>query len=245
MAAVLLSGCGAGSTISGSGSPATARKSPSPTASPTPAGNGIDALTPEQVVVKARAAMIAAKSVRVKGNVVDGTEKLTFDMRLQKAGSVAAGTMTISGQGVELLRLGKIVYMKASAGFWKAQGGTAAAAAMFAGKYVKLPMTGADMQDFAQFTDIGLFAKNVLESSDMGGVTKTKPATVNGVRALGLKDTDGVLYVALDGAPYPIRLALTDSVNQGIDFLDYNKPVTASTPPAAEVLDPATLGGGN
>jgi hypothetical protein len=63
-----------------------------------------------------------------------------------------------------------------------------------------------------------------------------------GRRAITVTDKSadgGVLYVALDGEPYPLRMqSLPDAKESAkVEFLDYDEPFTLKAPPASETLD--------
>jgi hypothetical protein len=48
-----------------------------------------------------------------------------------------------------------------------------------------------------------------------------------------------VLYVALDGKPYPLRIrSLPGAKEPGtVEFLDYDEPFTLQAPPASQTID--------
>lgn len=48
-----------------------------------------------------------------------------------------------------------------------------------------------------------------------------------------------MLYVALDGKPYPLRIqSLPDVKEPGtVEFLDYDEPFTLKAPPASQTID--------
>lgn len=242
-AAVLLTaGCGDDSTA-GSGSPAGTSAAASSAASPSSSGNGVADLSANEILAKATAALKAAKSVRIKGQVSEGSESVELD--LAYSGDDSAGTIALSGQRIELRRIGKTAYIRGSRGFWTANGGEAYAQ-LLTGKWLKAPVTDRRYGPIAELTDLDKAAGGILKPD--GEITKADRKTVAGVEAIGLvqKGTGGgTLYVATTGEPYPLQLVSGPQVKgKGtIQFVDYGKAVTVPEPPADTVIDVTKLPG--
>jgi hypothetical protein len=241
MAAILLAaGCGGDSTA-GSGSPAGNAVGSSAAPSPSPSSNGVADLSAKEILSKATAALKSAKAVRIKGQSRDGSERIVLDMAY--SGDDSAGTIAVSGQKLELRKIGKTAYIKGSRGFWTDTGGEAAAQ-LLTGKWLKAPVTDQRYGPIAELTDLDKAAEGILEPD--GEITKGGRKTVNGVEAIALveKGTDGgTLYVATTGQPYPLQLASSaESTEQAtVNFLDYGKTVTVAVPPADTVIDVTKL----
>ena len=242
-AALLAAACGDDST-SGSGAPADSRAAaPSSSAAPSAAADGISALSATEILNRSQAAFKQADSVRLTGSGSSGSSKFGIDMRYSSDGK-AIGTVTNSGQKIELRRIGQTVYLKADQAFWTSTAG-AEAAKILTGKYLKAPLSDARVKQLAGFTDKNSFADQVLTPSS--SVTKGGTKTVHGVPAIGLVDKSGTgsatLYIATTGQPVPLQLAPSaGSAGEGsFDFLDYGKPVDVPVPPAAETIDVTKL----
>jgi hypothetical protein len=232
--AVTLTGCG---QLAGSGAfQAVAPRS----AHPVPVDNGVARLAPAQILVRAKAALLAARTVRISGSSRDGGEQVRVDMRVSR-GRGAVGVLTVHGQPVQVLRLGRTVYYQAGAAFWRSVGNPAVAQ-LLTGKYVKVALSQSELADFGTFSDLDELAKGVLTPD--GPVRKGRPATIRGARAIGLSDSTGTLYVATTGRPYPLQVAGGDRSSRGTFTLsEFGRPVALRTPPADQVIDPALLGG--
>lgn len=214
-AALLLSACG-GSSAS---APAAAA----------PKGNGVELLSATDILAKAQAAASAATSVHVAGKA--GTTALDLSFGKGAADAVVG----IGGQNIEVVWSGGNYYLKADSATWTSLG-NAKAAALLAGKYVKLgpALTG----QFKSFTEMAGFFTSALKPT--GTVTKGAVTTVDGRRVVTLKDSsDGsLLYIALDGAPYPLKAENATGAQAGaVTFSGWDQPVKVTTPPAAQVVD--------
>lgn len=228
----LVAGCASKSGNAGPGTPTT-------TPTPTLTDNGVAALPASDILTKAMAALRAASSVHIKGEVTDEGKPIGLDLAVtdKKDG---VGTLTMAGQSVELTKIGTDVYMKADAGFWKqfagAQGDVIAT--LLQGKYLKASATDAEFRSLAVFFDL------VAAIDLKGEATKGETKTINGITAIALTQKDstsaGTLWVATQGEPYPLRLEGPKGEG-AIDFTDYGKPVDIKTPPADQVIDVAKL----
>jgi hypothetical protein len=245
---LLVAGCGGtteGSGTAASPSAGSTASGGSSTASPSGSatGNGVADLPADQILARAKAALKSADSVRIKGTGRESAQ--TFSLDLRYSGANTAGTLGVGGQTIELRKLGKVVYLKGSREFWRSSGGEAAAQ-LLAGKWLKTPANDKRFGDLSELTDLSKAADGLLDPD--GTLTKGETKTVNGVQAIGLTSSGkdpGTLYVATTGEPYPLQIASSaSSSSQGsLDFLDYGKPVTVSTPPAEQVVDVSKLPG--
>ena len=237
-AALLAAACG--DDTSGTGAPAAAG---STSASASAAGGELASLDATEILTRAKTAFKKAESVRLTGGGASGGESFKVDMRY--SADKAIGTVSSSGQEIELRRIDKTIYLKADKAFWTQSSG-AAAAELLAGKYLKAPLTDQRVAQLVSFTDKDAFVEEVLDAS--GTITKGEPKDVRGTPAIGLinKDTDGggTLYVATSGEPLPLQLLPVAGTSDSgtLDFLDYGKAVTVEVPPAAQTIDVTKLG---
>jgi hypothetical protein len=231
LAGVLLAGCGGNSD--GNGSPGgTSGGTP---ASSAPADNGVAALEPKAIVDKAIAALEAAKSFSLKGDITTDGQKLGLDVKV--SGDDLVGSITIDGAKVEILRVAGQAYIRPDEKFWTQNAGAAAGGTMaqlMGDRWAKLSSKDTDFKEFFQITEPAQLLK------PDGTVTKGGTKTINGVKAIGVvqpgKD-GGTLYVATTGEPYP--LALEGQPGEGqLTFGDFGATFDdIKAPTAAEVVD--------
>jgi hypothetical protein len=226
--AVVLSGC---ASKSGTDSPAAAPTSAAPSKA---ADNGVAALTADQILDKAKAAVKAAKSYTVKGSQVADGQKTTMDFKV--AGKDISGTLVLGKAKAQLLAVGGAQYLKANEAFWASAGDAKSAATVtevIGDRWVKVP---AGNKDFA-----GLFT--IADSDDLlqpdGKITKGATAEVDGVPTITLVDggtEGGKLYVDTVGEPYPVKVDSKDG--SLLTFTGFGETVPDATKPtAAQVID--------
>jgi hypothetical protein len=99
------------------------------------------ATTPDQWAQRAMAAAKSAHSVRVVANGIPSgaSGPISFDLHIV-SGQGGYGTIGIGKLRIDLIRRGTSAYFRAGAAFWRQYGG-AAAAQLFAGRWVKLPIS--------------------------------------------------------------------------------------------------------
>jgi len=229
-----------------------ASSSPTSAASPSSAASaGEDSageladLSAAQVLERSKQAFLAAGSVRVVGDVTEGTEQFALDLAI--SGSEGGrGSVTTSGVTFAIVRIGTDVYFQAPAAIYEQQAGPEAAAQL-EGKFVKATTDDPNFADLASFTNLDTLAEELFAPE--GELEKTDVTEVDGQQVLGLRDSDGsVLYVAATGEPVPVRIAAQqegatpapDAPDRGqIDFTEYGEPVDL-TPPA-DVVDAGAL----
>jgi len=239
-AALLLAGCGGSSTTSGSGSPVVNNPAVNKQE------NGVGSLSADEILARAKTALTRASSVHLVGQVTEDGDEMRLDLRI-KGREGGIGIINVQNHKIELVRVGQTVYMRTDENFWASQIGDPAVAKQLAGKYLKGPVDDVRLKQLANFTDMAGLADLMLKPD--GKLAKGERKTVNGIPAIGLVDDDpkdpGVLYVAVQGEPYPLQLApaAAGSNSQGsIDFVDYGKSVQLTAPSAAEVIDASKLG---
>jgi hypothetical protein len=232
VAAATLGGCQKNDT-------GTAAPTATTPASSAPADNGVAALTADEILAKAKAALGQAKSFHAKGNVVQGADKTDVDLKVN--GTDFIGSISMKAAKVELLAIGKDKYIRPNEQFWTlttgARGKTMAT--LVGNRWV----TGAgNDKSFAELFSIGS-VDELLKPT--GKLTKGEPKTIDGVQTIGLKDSadpDSVLYVATTGEPYPVQLAGKDS--SALTFSEYKATFSdIAKPAAADVIDLGKLGG--
>ncbi|MFI1400350.1 hypothetical protein [Streptomyces sp. NPDC020681] len=239
----------AGVTACGGGqSENTADKAASSPPSPKAPVDPFEGLTADQIADKALEATKAANSLKVTGEGKDDGKDLSLEFALSKAGD-CTGKFGYAGSGqAELLVVDKVAYMKADEAFWMGIGKqkgtpakqTAAMAEMLKGRWLKAPADEAD--DMAGICNLDALLKKLDDDEDTSGVTRGKPAEINGQKAITLIRKNGAqthtFYVATEGQPYFLRGVTEGGDEPGtVSFSDYNKPVAVTAPPADQIFD--------
>ncbi|MFC6159539.1 hypothetical protein [Kribbella jiaozuonensis] len=203
-----------------------------------PSSGSVAGLSAKVILAKTQAAAKAATSVRMKGAVSDGKERMVLDVRVTKNGG--QGSITTSDGGMSVMVIGKTAYLKMSNKFWQSQTKSKAEAdaivGLIAGRWIKTTMSDKDLGNFALFASKAEFFDTLFEPS--GAVKKTAPKTVDGVPAIGLGDGDGTLWVDTATAR-PVSL---ESGSDKLSFSEYNQVTTPKAPPASQVIDGKALG---
>jgi hypothetical protein len=229
-AAILVTGCGS----------AADQPEVTATTSRALAPNGVEKLSAAGIVAKARKAAGQASAVRVKGDITEDGQRIRFDIRLL-ADRGGAGTLTVRGGSVRIIRIKTRVYMKGDSAFWTATAGPAAAK-LFVGKWLRGSTSEPDMAGLIFLTDIDTLMTDLFKDTRGEVLRKGREQRTDGRRAITVTDKSadgGVLYVALDGKPYPLRIQSLPGVKEPgiVEFLDYEEPFTLKAPPASQTID--------
>jgi hypothetical protein len=115
-----------------------------------------------------------------------------------------------------------------------------AAGQLLDGRWLKAPASTAQFRDLASLTDLNQFVAQALKPE--GKVSKGAETTIDGQKAIELKDSQGggSLYVATTGKPYPIEFKGVGSSSGTLTLSDWGS-VTAPKAPA-DAIDIASLG---
>ena len=225
----LLAGCSSSddATANTPATPATQTSTAAGTAAAgDAAGGGIAALSADQILAKAEAALKEAKSFRVKGDSVQDSQKMSIDFEV--SGDDLVGSLTQGKAVIEMLSVSGNHYIRPNEAFWQIATGNATqakAVAKAVGK--KWVSTKAD-KNFDSF--FGEFTPEKFLEAD-GTITKGDAKTVNGVPTIALKDTsNSVIYIATTGKPYPISVDSDGTITFsefGKTFSDIKKPASS------------------
>jgi hypothetical protein len=216
-AAALLFGCGT---------------SPGTTTTSTPTNNGVEALSADEILTKAKAALIAAKSFHVKGNLSEGGQAVAVDFKV--SGSDLSGTTQTNGANFEIIKIGNDLYVKAPDEFWAAltPSGKLAQFAALKGKYAKADTT------FAAFATIsGAFTPEALLKPE-GTTSKGGTKTIGGIPAIGVVDSKdkSVVYIATRGEPLPLAFDSADGKSEAL-VTEHGQAMDIKAPAATDVVD--------
>jgi hypothetical protein len=214
-------------------------------ASPEPSDNGVAALSGDEILAKSKAALAAAKSFRLKGDLpTDDGGKLALDIKTRE--SDLGGTIIMSGgpsgspqATVEVLRVKGQAFFKADTAFWKSVGGKSgdAAVELFEGKWVRPKSDDRFFASLLKLTD-----PDTLLKAD-GTITKGEMKKIGERDAIELKDGESSLYVATKGEPHPLRIEGPPGEGQA-EFSEFGAAFDEiKEPPADQVVDLAKLQG--
>ncbi|MBB2985672.1 hypothetical protein [Terracoccus luteus] len=227
----------AASATTSTAAPSTAPSSATSTSGSTAGGSSTSAAA--QVLEKAKANALAARTVTFKGGVPDGGGRI----EITSTGAVDASTADISVSSPKQGKARIIIvpsgnFVQADAAFWKSSG--APASVQKAGsKFVKAPGDATSLARSFSFTSLAEKAFDGLDANDLAPDVTEK--TVNGVDCLVVTGPDGeaqgALYVSKDGNQI---VRFTERGGTQLDFSGWNAPLTVAAPPASQVI---TLGG--
>lgn len=195
-------------------------------------------LTAKQIDTKVISEMKSAPAFTLAGEGKSQGEKAVLSFAF--SGDGCSFSFDIGSKGSEtILVIGKNVWMKADAAFWKSAGAQAGGmGATFAGKYVKLPADGA--QAFSRGM-AGCDRKQMLStyaaaSSVPKDLVKGAKTTVDGqqVYTLTSKSQGTTMYVTDVSAPRMIEVVESKSATSGQFTISYGIPKSIAAPPASE-----------
>jgi hypothetical protein len=220
---VLLAGCGVQEVLPGQDAgPGEASAQPGPV----PVINGLAEVSAQEAVSRAKQAFLGAPGVHVV--LTAPAENLTADIQIQ-GNDHARVTMTKDSDTVKVIVVGSVVYLHAKnlGDGWTKSSTSDKQFAKFA------PLIKRD-QLFTTFVTAA--AKPAMKSSQGG--------KVNGHDSVKLAGGTVAIYLATDGAPYPLRVVDTAGSGGGaVDFTDYGARVTITAPPASKVIAASRPGG--
>jgi hypothetical protein len=191
-------------------------------------GNGLASKSPTQIVEAAKVAAAGAVSAHVVGSIVSEGKPISIDMELV-AGKGGRGKIALEGLDVELIDVGRAVYINGSDAFYEHLAGPAAARVLH-GKWLKAPTDAGDFASFASLTSLDKLVDSTLAAH--GKLTPAGKSTVEGQPVVGVTDgsKEGTLYVASSGTPYPLEIVKGGTDGGKVTFNRWNKPVTLTAP---------------
>src|SRR5262245_16349204 len=221
-AAALLAGCNKTNT-------------PTP---PTPTDNGIAALSADEILARATAALAAAPAYTLKGEATEEGKKVSIDF--QASGSNKKANVSLEGTTIEAIIIGPDLYVKFPEDALSSliPPGQEAVLALMKGKYIKVSASDTRFKDAATLLDTSEFLK------PEGTVTKGDRSVIDGIPVITLIDTkdgkpNGSMAIATVGEPRPIQLA--DDTGTGVAKFTYPASLTISAPPSDQVFDLKSL----
>jgi hypothetical protein len=244
-AVVLVSAC----SSSGNGTPTTTSSSSSgPSSTGSSAVSPVDraSLSGATLIAQTLAAIRSAAGFRVTASAVASGQSEKLDLHF--GDNTASGTITTSGQTIQIISIAPYVFMKASQDFWKSQipaSQQAKVIPLLAGKWVKAYASNANFKDLAGILDRTSFVDQLTSGHPNSKFVNLGKSKMGSTATVELRDTtDGSLvYVAATGAPYPLQATPGKGNGPGLaTFSEWNQPYSATEPPQSEVYDLTSLG---
>jgi hypothetical protein len=222
--------------------------------------NGVATKSVGDIISTAKAAVGGADTVHVVGDLGQGAQHITLDLRLAK-GKGASGTVVIGNQTLELLRVGQDVYLKGDAQFYQSIIGSleatpsagattptakpsapnpSASQGVFTiqamqGHYLHITASDSSYQLFASMTDASSLVDQILTGT--GSLSKDGQKDIRGAKTLVLSGSSPSVkvYVGIDGPAYLERVLPAGGGT--LDFLEYGSPIALQAPPANQVIE--------
>ena len=242
--AVGLAACGtSGSSSVASNSSATTRATTSASATADPLADK----SATAIITKAFADTSAASSVHVTGTGTDSGQNISLALTVVR-GKGCTGTISESKSGsFQVIYLGKSVWIKPDAAFWKsiAAGSSDArlGASLLSGKWLK--DSASDTSGLGSLVSVcslsSLFGQATPASDRL---VKGALTTLNGQAVLPIKDVthQGTADVTDTAKPELLRLTSAGTSAGTFSFSDFEAPATITPPPAGEVVDGSKYG---
>ena len=194
----------------------------------------------KQILADVKSAVGDAQEVHVSGKVPSGTGTIGLDLHVQSG--AGAGTLTLAGAPVKLIRVGNVAYMNAGAAFWQHIGTNPAAIQLIQDRWFKFSTDDQRYASMAKLLDERMLTKSLLRPE--GRVVKHGTRTYRGRPVIVLRDTGGdghsEMYVAATGVPYPVAIVdPTKHASLRFDAWNHSVPIT----PPADAVDAESLAG--
>jgi hypothetical protein len=204
-------------------------------------GNGVESKSADQILEAAKQAAAKATSVHIDGSIVSSGKPISLNMELL-AGKGGKGTIAQEGFTIRLVQVKGAVYINGSAAFYRHVSGSAAAQ-LLQGRWLKAPANSGELASLASLTDLSKLIDTAL--ADHGPLTKGATTTINGQKAIALKDSSkgGSLYVATTGKPYPLEIAKSGKEGGKVVLDRWDQPVTLTAPTGAIDISKLQSGG--
>lgn len=197
-------------------------------------GNGLGGKSASQIISLSTSATKSASSFTLNGTVKEGRRTVGFqNLALSESGN-AQGSLTIDGSRLQIVEVSHVLYVNGSKAFWTRYSNSAVGE-LLGGRWVFGGTTNKGLGSLAQELNPQALTQQ-FGSAGHGTYNKGRVTTVAGERVISVNGSQGskrgVLYVALTGQPYIVRVAVKENRTGGyLTFTNYNQSVNTSAPP--------------
>jgi hypothetical protein len=184
----------------------------------------------------------AASSLTLSGSFKQSGQSVALSIGIKKGQGCTATTVESKTGTMKMIVIGKTVYLYLDKKFWTSVGGANGAAiyAEINGRYMKVSSSSLAKS----LTPVCDLQGDLTESNSKVTVTRGKVTTLDGVRVLQLKNSDGSdVYVTDSSRPEIFEITATKG-SDGVGTLKVNvgARVTLAAPPASDVVNGAKYG---
>ena len=130
---------------------------------------GADSSAPT-IFARALAASEDTASLTLKANLINASTSYVLDISVSKSAN-GFGSVRHDGETIDLVRLGRTVYFKATPTFWT-KIASARAAAVFAGRWVSGPATSSTLKHVGSYFDVRRFLNQLFGKTGNRNLTK-------------------------------------------------------------------------
>jgi hypothetical protein len=198
--------------------------------------SGVSGQSADQLLSNAKSQLTHAKTVTIRGAGTDNGSKLKLNMTY--SGRTAAGTVTMAGGKIRLLKSQGHAYFKGSDAFYDQAAGANASQfkALVNGRWILIDPASKDFKGFDEFVNGKTFLRG-LAKQFTGTLSKGKEGRVAGIECISLRDASGTMWLNASNGTI-VRLVTDDG--QALNF-SYRRVRPAQPPEPQDVLDLATL----
>lgn len=225
LAGALVAGCGSSS-------------GPSSNSGGNNGSNGIANESALQILNAAANALKTANSVTLVGSLPSNGKPTQINGTFFANGD-ADTTLGLSGSTVQLIKIGSNDYFQAPAAYWQAQGVPSSLSSKLDGVWVIIPDSQAKLG-----AKLSLSAFAAHATTDASSYTKGSTSTVDGQAVIAIvSPSQGTVYVATTGTPYPVQAVLTGTNGGTLTFSNWNSGTLPTVPAGAKTIAELGLGG--
>jgi hypothetical protein len=203
---------------------------------PTNAGaDGFSSKSAAQIFKAGIKASSATSSFSVSGTINQPKTDLTLNLSLSASG-MSQGSLVINGEHVQIRVIGGTGYFNGDTAFWT-KNGSAAAAQVFAGKWIYAPIANSLFSGLRAFFSPRSFIHSFLGTTK-GPFSKSGTASFGGKPAVGVSaNGPGTMYVETSGGHFIVKVQASTAGSSGaLTFSSYGVPVHPTKPPGAVSL---------
>lgn len=209
------------------------------------AEDGFASSSAEEIVAATEKDMLAVRSLRMSGELVEGAERFELDMRVSTSGD-CTGWMSAEGGRVRILSLHGVSWMKPDADFWQATAGGSAkmVQSLVGDKWVVLPR---DEKGFTALCDLdGLLSEFAADAGSRGEVEGTEVVAGQDTVKVLSKTEEGdplAIWITVDDPHHIVRMEVAQGAEPGtLEFSAFDRKLGLKAPGATEVIDLANQG---